>query len=256
MSIKCPFCGEYFITNYQSEEVENMISINEESNDVLIGLKSQIKNIASNVKNNQLNNTFEELKNATIIIDSVLKNMNDNINKLKSIESIINQNNKKASSLSNTERYHVKGSKSWEIFVAESLFNKKINDDIYNNILTKAALVGKNGAFWAYSSNFIISPFQIDQIKKFFNEELNSSIKKFQIDNKDYEIVNYNPGVSLEFKEGENGATIANMKNGYVFGFFNENINYRLNGKPFKQNMELCKKIVLDLANELKSQGY
>jgi hypothetical protein len=256
MSIKCPFCGEYFITDYQSEEVENMIHKNEESNDILKGLKSQIKNIASNVKNNQINNTFQELNNATIIIDSVLKNMNDSIDKLKSIESIIKQNKKKYSSLSNTEGYHLKGSKSWQPFVAESLFNKKINGDIYNNILTKAALVGKNGAFWAYSSNFIISPFQINEIKKFFNEESNSSKKKFEIDDIDYEIVNYNPGVSLELKEGENGATIANMKSGYVFGFFNANINYRVNGKPFKQNMELCKKVVLDLANALKSQGY
>ena len=92
MSIKCPFFGEYFITDYQSEEVENMIHKNEESNDILKGLKSQIKNIASNVKNNQINNTFQELNNATIIIDSVLKNMNDSIDKLKSIESIIKQN--------------------------------------------------------------------------------------------------------------------------------------------------------------------
>ena len=255
MSIKCPFCGEYFISDIQNKEVANMISTNVESNDILNGLKSQIKNIADNMKNNKINNTFEELKNTIIIIDSILKNIKINIDKLKSIESIINQNNEK--SLSNTELHHIKGSKSWNIFVAESLFNKQYdNNDIYNNILTKAALVGSNGTFWAYSSNFIISPFQYDKIKRFFTEDSNSSIKTLEIGDKEYEIVNYNSGVSLDLKEGENGATIAKMKNGYVFGFFNANIDYRLNGKPSKQNMNLCHKVVIELANDLKSKGY
>ena len=95
MSTKCPFCGEYFVTYFQDIEIENMLNLNLESNDILIGLKSQIKNMINDIKNNQINNKFEEIKNIIIILDSVLKNINKNIDILRNIDNIIKQNKKK-----------------------------------------------------------------------------------------------------------------------------------------------------------------
>ena len=42
----------------------------------------------------------------------------------------------------------------------------------YHNILTKAALVGVNGTFWAYSSNFHLYPFQFEKIKQIFEKDV------------------------------------------------------------------------------------
>ena len=262
MSTKCPFCGEYFVTYFQDKEIENMLNLNLETNNILIGLKSQIKTMVNDMKNNQVNNKLEEIKNIIIILDSVLKNLNNNIDNLRNIDNIIKQNNKKP--LSNSQRHHIKGSNSWDKFVAECLFNKKYedNDDIkiYNNILTKAALVGNNGAYWAYSSNFIMSPFQYEKIKAFFNKESNCDIQTLTIDDKDFEIINYKPGISLDLKEknneGKEGGTIAKINKGYIFGFFNSNVNYKLNGILNSQNMKLCNKVIIELANNIKSQGY
>ena len=262
MSTNCPFCGEYFITYFQDKEIENMLDLNLESNDILIGLKNQIKTMINDMKNNQINNKLEEIKNIIIILDSVLKNINNNIDNLRNIDNIIKQNNKKPLSIS--QRHHIKGSNSWDKFVANCLFNKKYEDkddtEIYNNILTKAAIVGNNGAYWAYSSNFIMTPFQYEKIKDFFSKETNCDIQTLEIDDKDYEIINYKPGVSLDLKEknneGKEGGTIAKMNEGYVFGFFNSNVDYKLNGISDNQNMKLCNKVVVELSNELKSQGY
>ena len=83
----------------------------------------------------------------------------------------MDENYEKKKSLSNIERHHIKGSKGWEKFLVNKLFNKQYeNGDVYNNILIKALMIGNNGAFWAYSSNINISPFQFDKIQKLFNQ--------------------------------------------------------------------------------------
>ena len=60
----------------------------------------------------------------------------------------------------------------------------------------------------------------------------------------------------MDLKEGENGATIAKINSGYIFGFFNSNNYYRLNGEPHKQNLYLCNKVVEELADEMKKLNY
>ena len=42
----------------------------------------------------------------------------------------------------------------------------------------------------------------------------------------------------------------------YIFGFFNSNVKYSLNGKEKNQCQEICNKVVENLANKLKGLGY
>ena len=38
----------------------------------------------------------------------------------------------------------------------------------------------------------------------------------------------------------------------YIFGFFNSNVKYSLNGKEKNQCQEICNKVVENFANELR----
>ena len=126
---------------------------------------------------------------------------------------------------------------------------------IYHNILTKAALVGVNGAFWAYSSNFYLSPFQFEKIKHIFEKDADIN-KIVLLEEKEYKIINRKKNFSTDLEDGDVGATIAKTKIGFVSGFFNTKINYTINGKEEKQNLQLCNKVVEELALELQSQNF
>ena len=52
------------------------------------------------------------------------------------------------------------------------------------------------------------------------------------------------------------GATIGKISKGFIFGIYNYNLNYRLNGEPNKQNLELCHKIVEEFTEEMIDWGY
>ena len=84
--------------------------------------------------------------------------------------------------------------------MAHSLFSyKDISGDLYHSILTKASLVGTNGEFWAYSSNFHLSPFQFEKIKLIFEKDVDIT-KKVKLEDRDYKIINfkYNFFIDLE----------------------------------------------------------
>ena len=61
--------------------------------------------------------------------------------------------------------------------------------------------------------------------------------------------------MDLEQIDGEMGATIGKMTNGFSFGIYNSNLNYRLNGKEKKQNLELCHKIVEEFIQSMIKLG-
>ena len=159
--------------------------------------------------------------------------------------------------ITNEELYNVKG--EWKAYVAQELFNKQYESEsklIYNNILIKGAIVGNNGAYWAYSSNFDLQPGQFQNIKEIFNQKTNNNIKTLKLGSEMYELLNYKPNISIDFKSGDIGGTIAKSNIAYVFGIFNSKIKYRLNGEERKQNLDLCNKVVEELAEELKSVDY
>ena len=247
-----PSCNDSLTNIFDIQEINDLLISNENSKDILSGIKSQIDTMINNKASSETN----QLKNINILLANVLTIIDENIYKLKNINDKLDENYEKKKSLSNIERHHIKGSKGWENYLAEKLFNTQFeNGDIYNNILTKALMIGNNGAFWAYSSNINISPFQFDKIQKLFNQN-SITDKEIELEDKIYTIINYKPKISLDLKEGENGATIAKTNLVYIFGFFNFNNNYKLNGEPNKQNLQLCNKVVEELADEIKKLNY
>ena len=62
--------------------------------------------------------------------------------------------------------------------------------------------------------------------------------------------------MDLKQIDGEMGATIGKISLGFIFGIYNSNLNYRLNGEPNKQNLELCHKIVEEFTEVMIDLGY
>ena len=42
----------------------------------------------------------------------------------------------------------------------------------------------------------------------------------------------------------------------FIFGLFNSKVNYRMNGVEKKQNLDLCHKVVEELALQLKKVNF
>ncbi len=172
----------------------------------------------------------------------LLKNNSEEIIKLKNIfnGSIINKINN-----INEEKYN------------SNIINFQDIDDIYNNNLTKAAIIGldTNITVWARTDNFKFKKEEIEDLKNIFKQNINWK-KIITLDNQEYQIIGYKPKFSIDIKNGDNGGTIAITNKGIIFGFFNSNIKYKFNGIEKNQCLEICRKAVEDLANQLKGQGY
>ena len=253
--MKCPSCGEFYSVICEMEKIDDLYSSNLENNNSLNGLKSQIDSMIRDINTNiKKENIINQLKNFNIIINNIIENNNKNNVNIKYIKNKFSNN---MENITNAELYNVKG--KWKDFVAESLFNKQYESEskrIYNNILIKGAIVGNNGAYWAYSSNFDLQPYQFQNIKEIFNQKTNNSIKTLELGSEIYELLNYKQNISIDFKSGDIGGTIAKSNKAYIFGIFNSKIKYRLNGEERKQNLDLCNKVVEELAEALKSQNY
>ena len=120
------------------------------------------------------------------------------------------------------ERYNIRG--EWKPYVAYALFSRQYaNGDVYNDILIKAAILGENGVFWSYSSNFHLEPFEFMKLKLIFElKEENKIPKNFRFEgDEDYEIKNFKPGISFDIQKGDIGGTIAKTKKSFIFGIFN-----------------------------------
>ena len=131
--------------------------------------------------------------------------------------------------------------------------------NVYNNILTKAAIVGDNGGFWAFTSNFHLTPYDFEIIKKVFKQKMKMNKNdKISLEDREYKIVNIEENLSIDFEDGEFGGTIDKTNNCFIFGFFNKKINCWIKGEKHKhkQNLKLCNKVVEQTAAILKNQGY
>ncbi len=257
MSFKCPYCKEDYSISFEKKEINDLISSNLENNDSLLGIQKQIENIINDINiNNQKSNSSVQLKNIIIIINNIMDKINKNIKTLKNFGDRLNGNAEFKGSLDNIKIYNIKGNEDWKKFLANKLFSyKDKSGNIYHSILTKASLVGDNGAFWAYSSNFHLSPFQFGKIKLIFEEDGDIN-KTVLLEDRKYKIIDFKNNFSIDLEDGEFGATIAKTNMGFVFGFFNSKVNYRINLEEKKQNLDLCHKVVEELALELKSMNY
>ena len=144
----------------------------------------------------------------------------------------------------------------WGSYIFNMLLNKKDTEgNIYNNILYDAAIIGLNGHIWSSTENFSLNAGSIETLNNIFNEK-SSSISSISIRNKNYKIVNYKQGFSIDFTFDEEGGTIAKTNLSFVVGLYNKNKFYMLNGEKHNQCLKICNYVVEDLANELKNQNY
>ena len=121
-----------------------------------------MENIINDITNIDNKKTYlnEQFKNIIIIINNIINEINKNINTLKNFNNKLNGKKEYGNSKDNIKKYNIKSQKGWESFLSNMLFsNLDKSGNRYHDILTKAAIVGVNGTFWAYSSNFHLSPF-------------------------------------------------------------------------------------------------
>ena len=142
----------------------------------------------------------------------------------------------------------------WSDYIINMLLNKQTDDgSIYRNILIEAGIFGLDGTTWARTTNFWEIDF--DTLKDIFSKK-SISCKSLMLNGKSYEITNYNEGLSIRFKEGKQGGAIARTNLGFIVGIYDENQNYLEDGIEKKQNSDLCKFVVEDLAKKLIIINY
>jgi len=258
-SFQCPHCKEDLFSDLNPNEINNVLSSITNINESLLGIKKQIENIIKNDinRNNQNNDLASQLKNITIILDNSINENNNNSETLRNTIKILNVGRPFKNSGDYAKIFNIKGNDDWKAYITNFLMNNNtiFGNDIYNNILTKAALVGVGGGFWAYTSNFHMSPYNFEVLKKIFENGMDKKKEVFLGDNK-FKIVDFKKDFSIDLEEGECGGTIAKSKIGFIFGFYNSKVYYKINGKEKKQNLELCNKVVENLALKLKSVNY
>jgi len=148
-----------------------------------------------------------------------------------------------------------KSENRWIDWVEKALINKKMNGQIYNNILIVAAIIGFDGTIWTCTVGFQIKKEEIENLKKIISDKQNSTTS-FIINNKNYQITNYNKGFSISFVLDNEGGTIAKTTMAFIIGIYDKNKFYRINGEEKNQNSSLCKMVVEDLAKSLIELNY
>ena len=101
----------------------------------------------SDSRDNEIKILKIKMKEIIDSIDKLTESIDKNNKIIEGLYSMFNYKTTNKQELSNEERYNIKGEKNWEAFVANALINKQYDSDgkslIYNNILQKAAIVGK-----------------------------------------------------------------------------------------------------------------
>lgn len=144
---------------------------------------------------------------------------------------------------------------TWGDYVINSLLNKKIDEHIYNNILIDAAIIGLDGKVWSGTKSLNVEDIEFNKLNEIISEK-SISIKTLMINNKEFEITSYNDMFSISFKNGDQGGTIARTIFSFVLGIYDQNKSYKLDGIEKKQNSDLCKFVVEDLAKLLIKINY
>ena len=145
---------------------------------------------------------------------------------------------------------------SWTDYINNSLLNKQdAAGHVYNNVLTKAAIYGHNGAKWAATDKFEIGADEINKFNDFFKQTSNLT-PSLMMGGKKYQVTHYEPNAFAYLKIKEGGATIAKTNQAYIIGIYSTTTNYLYDGKPLPQNVGTCNTVVEELAKTLKDLGY
>ena len=289
----CPQCGFNYNINIDSKILDNINNSNSNQSKILNGVKGQITNIINTINKSQENeNIINQLNNVIIMIEHIINNIKKNSDEMIKLNNLfdkiivtnnVNKKNIKSnkpqipdvSKINKTNLINTSNPKvdiykniipdpesgNWGCYIKNALIHYEDYEDddnnIYDNILTKAAMIGRDGAEWGRTDNFKIKLDEIKNLYNIFKKNINlDKTRDIVLDGQKYQIINYKNNFSIEIKNGEYGGTIAVTNKAYIFGFFNSNVKYRLNGKEKNQCQEICNKVVENLANLLKGVGY
>ena len=287
----CPQCGFNYNINIDSKILDNINNSNSNQSKILNGVKGQITNIINTINKSQENeNIINQLNNVIIMIEHIINNIKKNSDEMIKLNNLFdkivvkNNVNKKnvnankpqipdVSQINKTNLINASNPKvdiykniipdpesgdNWGIYIKKHLIHYEDDDNnIYDNILTKAAMIGKDGREWARTDNFKFKKDEIKNLNNIFNKNINlDKTRDIVLDGQKYQIINYKNNFSIEIKNGDYRGTIAVTNMAYIFGFFNSNVKYSLNGKEKNQCQEICNKVVENLANKLKGLGY
>ena len=259
--IKCPFCNEKYTINFDIKDLSELISSNSSHIEILRKARNKINDSINVSKNEDIKTLKTEMKEIINLLDKLTESIDKDKKIIESLFAMFNYKTTNIQDLSDEERFNIKGTKGWQNHITNALVNKMYETNekslVYNNILQKAALVGDDGKYWAYTANFNIQPLEFFELKNLFNSKEITKDKIF-LEGKEYKITNYKSESLMDLKQidGDMGATIGKIALGFVFGIYNSNLNYRLNGKPSKQNSELCHKIVEEFTQKMIDEGY
>ena len=150
---------------------------------------------------------------------------------------------------------------SWNDCITNFLINYQSKYcDIYNNVLTEAAIVGLDGCIWARTPGLEITKNDIDKLNEFFN---GTFVPFIILGGKKYLIIYYERSGIIYLKRlGYGlerigiGATVAKNKKAYIIGIYDYNKKYRYNGRPLPQCVGMCNTVVEEFANLLKKLNY
>ena len=275
----CPKCGNSFYFN--TTIIDDLKNSHSNQINILNGLKGQIANIIKDINSHKETNIIiSQLDNIIIMIEHIINNikknteeiikLNNSINKYNTpIDNSINKSSKSNSPIDNSiikcntpiDIYKKiipdPSGETWGSYIMNSLINCQNDSNIYKNVLTKAAIIGKNNKEWARTDNFKIKKDEIDNLNTIFKENINLNMeKKINIDEKEYQIINYKNKFSIDIKNGDYGGTIATSNQAFIFGFFNSKVKCTINEVEKTQCMDICRKVVESLAETFKSLNY
>ena len=250
MKIKCPYCKAYNFLKLDKININHIHKSNIEIKDFLVGEVAQINNII-NICETDTINSINQLKNIKSNINSLVEKIEDTISEIKDIENEIEYIKKnpipKMIGMKDLEY------KSWGDYIKKYLFTSEdMNNNIYENILIKAHIFGKDSKLWACTKNFNLNVSEYEKIINLFEQTNTGEIKQLDIGGVVYDLDNYNPGISVDLKSGDIGGTIAKSKAGFIIGIYDPKEDCIMNELKIKQNLELCQRVVKDLAEGLK----
>ena len=145
---------------------------------------------------------------------------------------------------------------SWEDCINNFLLNKQdAAGDVYNNVLTQAAIYGFDGTKWAATDKFDVSADEINKLNDFFKQSSNGT-PSLMIRGKKYHVTHYEPGALAYLRIINGGATVAKTNQAYIIGIYDTNDTYFHNGISMPQSFGMRNTVVEELAKTLKELNY
>ena len=181
--------------------------------------------------------------------------LNGDTNEMRPYRILIKEKQSKKYIYNNvTNNTTVRGEDTWCKFIKNSLLNyQDMFGHIYNNVLTDAAIVKKDGSVMGSTEGISIKKVEIEQLNKLFQNGLNSYADSIiSLSGKKYRVIHFMREDFAYLKINEGGGTVCKVNNYYIIGIYNITQKCVVDGIVKYQCIGLCNNVVHDLANNLK----